>query len=236
MLAFALLVLSSAMTVSAQEPTPTPTSAPGAVTPTPAQAPPAAAFGTLRDDPAVAVEFGTAVQSMPANKGQWLRFDYDTAGNQFPRPVVTVRLLNGVTNGLGFEIWSQERFAEGNWWEISPVGRGTQEVLPNCTANPERTDNPSLNVGDDGKCKTNDLTWTGGFGAPGTYYVRLVNPTNNSAVPQMIIGGPGLTQCLGVDFNQPAPQGQVASQNEAFIRVQCRDAGAGQIISQAQGG
>jgi predicted lipoprotein with Yx(FWY)xxD motif len=209
-LVLALLLALSAMTVSAQGPTATPaaTSVPG-TSPTPAAAPPAAAAGRNLDDPGIAATIGNAVAAVPANTAQWFRFDYVTPINTLPTNPVTIRMVNGVNSGLGFEVWSPERM-QGNWWDNKPVGRGTQEVLPGCTVT--NTD------GTTSKCTTNDLTWVGGFGVSGPYYVRIVNDTGNPLTPQMIFGGSGLAQCA------TAPQGQAqpaAQSGQGFTQVQC---------------
>jgi predicted lipoprotein with Yx(FWY)xxD motif len=201
-LLLALLLGLSALTVSAQGPT---------GTPTPAQAPAAAAAGTNLDDPGRAATLGNAVAAIPANTAEWFRFDYVTPVNTFPVQQVMARMVNGVTNGLGFEIWSPERM-QGNWWENKPVGRGTQEVLPACTVtNPDGTTS---------RCTTNDLTWVGGFGVSGTYYLRVVNNTNSALAPQIIVSGAGLAQCQtppsGTAAQPPAQAG-----NQGFTEVEC---------------
>lgn len=213
-LVLALLVGLGALTVSAQGPT---------TTPTPAQAPPAAASGTFKDDPATANTLGNSVGSIPANSAAWFRFDYDTAGNQVPRPMVTVRMLNGVQNGLNYEIWSPERM-QPNWFDNVPVGRGTVEVIPDCTVTlPDNTIT---------RCTTNDLTWLGGFGAQGTYYIRVVNNTNNAVAPAFIVSGPGLAQCQSAN-GLPA-QGQAQGSGQGFTIVQCTDPTADQLQSLRQ--
>ncbi|MBI5031566.1 MAG: hypothetical protein HZB51_13645 [Chloroflexi bacterium] len=242
-------------TPGAPQPTVSPTlSAPQSVaSPTPGTNQPVASLiqvkplpvvttGSVRDDPALAATFGTTVLSIPANTTMWFRFDYQTAGNLLPRPTVFVRLLNGVSRGLGFEIWSPERM-QGNWRENKPVGRGTQEVLPRCEIlvgdeeseegeEGEETPSPSITM----TCvmgETNDLTWTGGFGASGAYYVRLINPTNAPIIPQMLIGGAGLSECADANLGLPGT-GIVPSPDEAFVRVQCQDVGAGLIAGEAE--
>ena len=277
---------------------------------TPAQAPALIAAPTFRDDPGAAAIFGATVQSMPAHAVQWFRFNYDTAGYQSPRPTVTVRLLNGVSNGLGFEIWSPEGL-QGGWWQNKPVGRGTRQVLPSCaepdeeggdesegggsgeeggpseeggsaedesveegqfvkgvrvdneedaieengkpdtdgpnddedglpdrvrvsqtvTAKPGATSTSDGSAGlDCGKWATNDLTWTGGFGGNGTYYVRLVNPTNAPIIPQLLISGAGLVECANANLGLPA-WGKVPGPDEAFVQVQCLDVGPGLVYT-----
>jgi predicted lipoprotein with Yx(FWY)xxD motif len=121
-------------------------------------------------------------------------------------------MLNGVQNGLNYEVWSPERM-QPNWFENVPVGRGTQEVIPDCTVTlPDNTTT---------RCTTNDLTWVGGFGAQGTYYIRVVNNTNNAVAPAIIVSGPGLTQCQTA-AGLPA-QGQAQGNNQGFTLAQCAD-------------
>ncbi len=225
-LMLALLLGLSALTVSAQGPTgtatPAATSVPGG-NPTPAQAPPAAAAGTNLDDPGRAATLGNAAAAaIPANTAQWFRFDYVTPANTFPAQQVMVRLVNGVTNGLGFEVWSPERM-QGNWWENKPVGRGTQEVLPAC----------NITLPDDTvvKCTTNDLTWVGGFGAPGTYYVRVTNNTDKALTPQLIFSGDGLAQCT----NPSQAQSQTPGTDQGLAQVQCGPAAAPTLAPAAPG-
>ncbi len=185
--------------------------APGGA-PVPALAPPLVASGAILDDPARAVSFGSAIPSLPAGNAEWLSFDYDNGGNALPRPPVTIMLLNGVTNGLSFEVYSPETML-GGWSNNKPVGHGTTEVIPNCIEN-------SVNVG---TCTTNNLSWTGGFGLNGTYFVRVINSTGAAVAPQLIIGGPGLAQCV------PSGGTNTATNNQGlpFAQIQCTSPGPG---------
>jgi hypothetical protein len=117
--------------------------------------------------------------------------------------------------GVGFEVWSPERLAAGA--DGTPVGRGTQEVLPNCSM--------TLPDGTTGRCTTNDLTWVGGFGAPGTYHVRIFNDTDNPVTPQLIIGGEGLADCR----TATPPQTLTTDLSGPFAVIQCGT--PGQIAS-----
>ena len=83
---------------------------------------------------------------------------------------------------------------------------------------------------DCGKWATNDLTWTGGFGGNGTYYVRLVNPTNAPIIPQLLISGAGLVECANANMGLPA-YGKVPGPDEAFVQVQCLDVGPGLVYT-----
>lgn len=185
------------------------------------------------------------MNAIPANSALWFRFEYDAAGYQAPHPTVTVRLLNGLSNGLAFEIWSAERM-QGDWRQNKPVGRGTQQVLPSCDEPEEEGAGGEAGGGGEetasaptalscSKFETSDLTWTGGFGGSGTYYVRLVNPTNAPIVPQMLIGGAGMVSCAGAKLDLPAI-GHVPAPDEAFVRVQCMDVGPGLVEGEGEAG
>ncbi len=196
-----LLTTLSVFTASAQGPS-------GTTTPTPAQAP--AAPGANTDNPGSAATLGSAVSTIPSNGATWYQFDYNTAGNTDPRPLVTIRLVNGVTNGLNFEVWSNERInSEWNNGNDVPVGRGSPEVIPGCTT--------TLPDGTTSRCTTNDLVWVGGFGADGTYYVRVVNNTGNAVAPQLIFSGDGLNLCS----NGTASQNQTQANGQGYAIVEC---------------
>lgn len=172
----------------------------------PAQAPALVPSGRTLDDPARATSFGSAISSVPAGTAEWVKFAYDNGGNALPRPTVSVLLLNGVTNGLTFQVYSPETMI-GNWFDNTPVGRGTPEKVPTCIEN-------GVTVG---PCATNNLSWTGGFGLNGTYFVRVINTTGAAVAPQLILSGPGLAQC-------PPPGGaNTATSNPGvpFAQVQC---------------
>ncbi len=138
------------------------------------------------DDPGRAIDIDGQPRTIPGNAATWFKFEYGD-GETRPRTVRMLRLVNGVVTSVRFEVWAQQNL--DHWWEKKPVGRGTQEVLVNCfqtseeptpTTEPgEPTPTPVPTATPTGKCYTNDLTWAGAFGAPGTYYVRVVN--DNSA-------------------------------------------------------
>jgi hypothetical protein len=172
----------------------------------PAAAPPLVPTGVNLDDPARAFRIGSAVPTLAPGRAYWVLFSYDNAEEALPRPTVTVQLLNGASNGLTFDVHSPETVT-GDWSGNVPIGRGTTEVLTNCREG-------DVNIG---KCTTGNLSWTGGFGLSGTYYVRVINPTNSTVTPQLVFSGPGLTQCLpGREGSSPA-----MNQNLPFARVQC---------------
>lgn len=171
----------------------------------PAAAPALSATNSNLDDPARAFKFGTTIPSLPAGTAEWFQFDYNNADNALPRPTVTVLLVDAVKNGLTFEVYSPERMVDG-WSNNPPVGRGTDEAIPACTSSAG------------GPCMTNNLSWTGGFGLNGTYYVRVVNGTGTAVAPQLIVGGPGLAQCPSAGQSNMATTSNNA--NGAF-QLQC---------------
>ncbi len=184
------------MAVSAQGPTPTP-----------AAAPPAAAAGTNVDDPARAVALGTQAQSVPANSVQWYKFDYTTNGQTIPRPAVTITMLNAIPNNLGFEVYTPEQMAS-NWFDNKPIGKGTQQVILDCTNDAS------------GRCTTDNLFWTGGFGLDGTYFVRVLNNGDAAAAPQLIFSGSGLTNCQNPSAIAAASAAAPAA-GQPSVQVQC---------------
>jgi hypothetical protein len=181
----------------------------------PALAPIAVTGGPGLDDPARAATFESAISSLPVGTAEWIRFDYDTGGNTVPRPTVEIQLLNGVTNGLGFEVYSPETIVDG-WSNNNPVGRGTPEMIGNC------------NLGDEtrGSCTTNNLDWIGGFGVNGAYFVRIINKSGNTVAPQVIIGGKGLAQCANIDQNKSL----ATDQSVPLFRIQCQSPVTGKYV------
>ena len=131
----------------------------------PAQAPPLSAT-TNMDDPGRAVAITGKQQTMAANSVMWFRFDYNGNGDT-PHTPVSIRLVNGNNSGVHFDIYSPENL--NNWWDNTPTGKGTAQSV-NCDTGV---------VTGSGACQTNDLSWTGSFGAAGTYYVRVKNDNNN---------------------------------------------------------
>lgn len=209
-LAFVALLCLGTVGVSAQTPlnTPTPGVSPNSSgTPNPAQAPPAAA-STNTDDPARAVAFGSAIQRVAPGTAEWLKFDYTSQTATLPRPTVTITLLNGVTNGLQFEVYAPEQI-QNVWYNNPPTGRGTQQVLIDCN-------NPSDSSG---HCATNDLVWNGGFGLDGPIYVRIINNGSANVAPQLIVTGSGLAACQRP--NPPAAANPPGGADQPFAQIQC---------------
>ncbi len=196
-LALATLLLSMPV-ASAQTPLNTPT-------PAPAGAPPVAAANT--DDPATAISFASPIKSLAPGSAEWLSFVYDSQTATIPRPTVSIVMLNGVANGLNFEVYGEEQI-QNVWYDNPPTGKGTQEVIQDCTNATDQT----------GHCSTNNLVWSGGFGLDGTEYVRIINNTTTTQTPQLIIAGPGLKVCENP--SQPAVSGQ-GTGTQPFAEVQC---------------
>ncbi len=179
---FLLTVQGDSVTLGPSTPnTPAP-QPPAVVAPAAKTATPVAIANTApRDDPNFAVQIDGLTHSLPAGAATWYRFDYGIS-DYTARPVVSIRLPNGVVTGVGFQVWAGENTK--NWWEQKPVGQGTQEILVGCNVPPSDTATPTDNEPTPipeptqtptGKCPTNDLTWVGAFGAAGTYYVRVIN-------------------------------------------------------------
>lgn len=132
----------------------------------PAQGPAAApAIATNTDDPAKAVAIDSKAHTLPANSATWYSFSYGLLDDG-THPTKTITLVNGAQSGLIFQVWSADALS-GSWWNNLPVGQGTAAAL----------DCSTMEVAGQGGCQSSDLTWLGAFGAPGTYYVRVVNNT-----------------------------------------------------------
>ncbi len=166
-----------------------------------------------QDSPLAASTLGSPIAIIPGHTAQWVRFDYSFQPSQSPRPTVTVRLLNGAQNGLAFEIWSPERM-QGNWMNNVPVGRGLAEVLVNCSLpGPDNARN---------KCTTNDLVWVGAFGAPGAYYVRIVNNGDSAAAALLVFSGPGLGMCVNPSPDSGSGPSRVPGAGEGLSYALCQ--------------
>lgn len=132
----------------------------------PAQGPAAApAIVANTDDPSKAVAIDSKAHTLPANSATWYSFSYGFLDDG-THPTKTITLVNGVASGLTFQVWSADALS-GQWWNNLPVGQGTAAAL----------DCSTMEVAGQGGCQSSDLTWLGAFGAPGTYYVRVVNNT-----------------------------------------------------------
>ena len=114
--------------------------------------------------------------TIPANGSLWYRFNYVSNHTQ-----VTVTLVNGTSSGLGFNVFTSGQL--GDWWDESPVGRGTTQRV-NCA-------NGTSTVS--GGCQSSDLTWAGSFNDNGTYYVQVWNDNSTPTTAQVTIQGAGVS-------------------------------------------
>ncbi|MGB8643848.1 MAG: hypothetical protein WCF84_01300 [Anaerolineae bacterium] len=139
---------------------------------------PASASTTVppNDIPATARYIDNSTHTITANSALWYKFDYNVSGSD-----VTLTLVNGANSGLGFDIYTADQIA--NWWENTPIGRGTAQAL-DCNNGVPATD---------GSCQAIDLTWVTKFKQTGTLYVRIVNDNANDANFQLTAQGDGLT-------------------------------------------
>jgi hypothetical protein len=122
----------------------------------------AAQPGPNTDDPNKAVALNGTSQTVPANSAMWFSFNYAVNTDTGARPVQTITLLNGSASGLSFQVYSPEIL--NNWWENMPIGVGSTQMVS----------------GENGMAQSADLTWSGAFGASGTYYMRVVNDSANA--------------------------------------------------------
>jgi len=140
--------------------------------------PSVAAQGPDGIDPATIPYIDNQPHPLGAAASVWYRFGYGNSLDTGERPVATIRLVNGNHSGVVFEVWPPERV--NNTSENKPVGHGTAMNM-DCT-----TGVPS----EQGQCQTTDLTWSGAFGASGTYFVRVINRNNNPVNFLLTIQGP----------------------------------------------
>lgn len=81
---------------------------------------------------------------IPANASQWYRFVYSGDNS-----VLTIRMPEGVTKRLGFQIYTPEQMK--TWWDTAAIGMGSPEK--------------------------DDLVWAGRFPLGGTYGIEVRNDT-----------------------------------------------------------
>jgi hypothetical protein len=115
---------------ASRQPTPTPT--PITITPT---------------DPSKAAEVDGKDHTFAAHSEWWYIVTFPLG-----RDKITVKLLDGASNGLQFDVYTPERVNQ--WWKEDPVGRGDAEG--------------------------NDLVWTGDRDDSAKRYIRIVNPTGRA--------------------------------------------------------
>ncbi len=126
-------------------------------------------------DPSHAMLINNAAHPIPANASLWYSFNY--AGD---KSQITLTLPNGDVSGLQFNVWTPSQI--GDWWDLSPIGRGTAQNV-NCDTGV---------VQENGACRSNDLIWTGNFNASGTFYVQVTNTTSNSVSAPLMVQGSGV--------------------------------------------
>lgn len=189
------------LTVQGSSVSPVPAPAPGAaatqlatpLAPPPPSTPPLVTLPVPPDDPNRALPIDGLVHTLPGNAAQWYKFDYTVISDPF-HPQVGLRLVGAVGTGVIFQVWPPEKL--NNWWLDHPVGQGTVEYFFSCesqefptltpfptnvatyTPTPTSTPVPTLTPLPPPICTktpTTNLTWFGGFGVSGTYYVRVVN-------------------------------------------------------------
>jgi hypothetical protein len=129
----------------------------------PAAAP---ALAATTDDPAKAAAINGQQASIPAGGATWYRFDY-ALNSDGTRPLVAIKMPNATNSGVSFQVWSPDTLS-GGWWNNKPIGIGT----------PQTVDCNTGEITGAGGCESPDLTWSGTFGATGTYFVRVVNSNN----------------------------------------------------------
>jgi hypothetical protein len=133
------------------------------------------AAGPENPDPLLASYLDNKAHEISPDSFAWYRFDYSGTDP------ATIRLVNGNRSGVEFEVWGPENL--NNWWEKKPVGMGTAQTV-NCDTGI---------VTGSGSCQSNDLFWSGAFGAPGAYYVRVINRNTSPMMPLIIIEGKGVS-------------------------------------------
>jgi hypothetical protein len=114
-------------------------------------------------NPGHATAIANSAVTFPANSSQWYSFGY--AGD---KSEITVTLTNGNASGLHFNVYTPSQI--GDWWDETPIGRGTGQAINCDTGAPQ----------DSGACQADDLTWVGNFDIGGTYYVQVVNDNSSS--------------------------------------------------------
>jgi hypothetical protein len=119
------------------------------------------------------------MQTIPGNAAIWYRFEYAGDGSE-----IVLRMVNGLTSGLGFNVFVPEQAVD--WWNTGPIGRGTGTP---CGVN--AISNPNLNCGEN----VNDLLWSGRFPTPGTYFVQVENPTPGPIEFLLTVSGTGINVC-----------------------------------------
>ena len=146
-----------------------------AVSVPPANVPPPPSVRTV-DDPARAVPIDNLPHTIAANSATWFSFNYNPTDNNGNHIFTTITLVNGYNSGVRFEVWTAAHMLD--WWNGNkPVGQGT---VANVTCDPNQP-------AGQGPCQSTDLTWLGSFNVGGTYFVRVVNDSNQPVIFQLTI-------------------------------------------------
>lgn len=133
------------------------------------------------DGPAPVAYLDNQVHQLSAGASALYKFDYAIDPTTGTRPVTTITLPNGTNNGLGFQVWTPDMV--GDMADNKPVGIGTAAAVDCSTGE----------VAGGGQCSSPDLTWSGAFGASGTYYVYVTNSNSGTASYTLNIQGSGVS-------------------------------------------
>lgn len=150
-------------------------------------------FAAEGADPGTAAYLDNQVHPIAPGASLWYRFDY--VGD---RSQITLKLLWGNGSGIAFAVLTPEQARQ--WWDVTPVGRGTAQMLDCETGEPSDT----------GECPSDDLTWIGRFNAPGTYFVQVVNHNPGPASFQLTIEGTGVMLAAPAPAATAAPTAPIA--------------------------
>lgn len=119
---------------------------------------------TPNNIPATARYIDGSQQNVGANTSVWYKFDYSaTRDEDGHRDPTTITMLNATGTGLGFKVFTPDQI--NDWWEQTPIGQGTPQVILSSDGQPA----------DHGDALSSNLTWVGKFAANGTYYVQVTN-------------------------------------------------------------
>jgi hypothetical protein len=137
---------------------------------------------TPGSSPATALYIDNVAHTIPGKAMQYYRFEY--AGDNSP---ITIKLLNGANGSVAFNVYTPEQINETTWWLLPPIGRGTAPGCGNQPADAETAKN----------CRpfANDLVWVGKFYAPGPYFVKVQNYSEQPQTFTLTIQGVSVRLC-----------------------------------------
>lgn len=159
---FTLTIQGSGVTVTPAAAPAQPSNIGGAAAPAPVSQPSTATTTTtalMNTDPGHAMAVTPNMINVPANGALWYQFSYPGDRSQ-----ILITLPNGNLNGAMFNVYTGMQI--GDWWEETPIGRGTGGG--------------------------NDLIWSGNFNLSGIYYVQVVNPNMSPLAVQLLVVGSGV--------------------------------------------